>query len=163
MLTRQETERLAQAVNALRPDWPTASLVTFIWKRNERPLLDLSVELTWVAQLTDSKSPARIDQDGPWKKATIGSTGQVYRQIGRDECIICGFSDGWALHTGDHDFENPLMRRKSALPTPEQKAALEAARIEAEKKLTAAREAEPSREVRDPAEVIASHLTEENA
>ena len=40
---------------------------------------------------------------------------------------------------------------------------IEAARIEAEKKLTAAREPEPTREIRDAAGVVASHLTEEKA
>lgn len=38
------------------------------------------------------------------------------------------------------------------------KAAIQAARIEAEKARTAAREEQPKREIRDPAEVIASHV-----
>lgn len=69
MLTRNEIERLALAIHGLRPDWPTASLFTFITKRDTRPLLDLTIELAWVAQLPDTKSPARIDEDGPWKNA----------------------------------------------------------------------------------------------
>lgn len=73
MLTREEIERLAAAISALRPDWPMKSLETFIHQRGHRPLLDLSVELVWVAQLGPERAqtPALIDQQGPWKGATL--------------------------------------------------------------------------------------------
>lgn len=92
MLTREEAERLAQAIHALRADWPTASLLTFLGKRKERPLLDLTIELAWVAQLPDTKSPARIDEDGPWKGATRTVVGAFAVQQHIDfgtACVVC--------------------------------------------------------------------------
>ena len=104
MLTRQEGERLAQAVHALRPEWPVGSLLTFIGKRHARPLLDLTIELVWVAQLPETKSPARIDQDGPWKKATAaGSSVVKARTITDDDCAVC-YLPRRAPHDG-HEWE----------------------------------------------------------
>jgi len=68
MLTREEGERLASAVSALRPDWPTSSLYTFIGQRKERPYRDLALELVYVALDPKTETPARIDEDGPWKQ-----------------------------------------------------------------------------------------------
>jgi hypothetical protein len=77
VLTRNEIERLASAIHGLRPDWPVTSLVTFIARRDTRPLLDLTIELAWVAQSPDTKSPARIDEDGPWKSAVRQQASQT--------------------------------------------------------------------------------------
>jgi hypothetical protein len=73
MLTRNEAERLAAAIHCLRPEWPTSSLLTFLSKRKDRALLDITVQLAWVAQLPESKTPARVDEDGPWKSAVRGA------------------------------------------------------------------------------------------
>ena len=163
MLTRTEIEQVAQAVNAYRPDWPVASLCSFLRRHENRPLRDVALELTYVALDPSSKTPARIESDGPWKQITrpLGAAPVSYRTIQPDDCAICSLPQQ-AVHV-EHTYEPRHARSSSALPTDEQRAALEAARIEAEQKLTAAREPEPTREVRDAAEVVASHLTEEKA
>lgn len=67
MPTPVEAARLAAAVNLLRPDWPTASLRTLIDdKHSSRPLHDLAVALAWVATDPGSRTPARINEAGPW-------------------------------------------------------------------------------------------------
>ena len=92
MLTRQEAERLAAAIHALRPEWPVASLLTFLGKHKDRPLLEITVELAWVAQLPESRTPARITEDGPWKRAIHGrehNTSAHIRRPADDDCSTC--------------------------------------------------------------------------
>lgn len=162
MLTRLEGERLGAAIHALRPDWPLTSLLTFIKRNENKPLLELTIELAWVAQLPDSKTPARIDADGPWKRALIGAGLQAapqYRAVLPTDCGIC--SRPFEFHSAlskldDHEYE-PLADRKHGVgPTPEQKAAIQAAAIEAQKVRP---EPAPKRPPRDPATVIAEHAS----
>ena len=71
MLTRTDAERLAAMGNALRPDWPVASLLTYLTKHKDRAYRDVAVALAWVAAEAQTKTPARLDeQSGPWWKAT---------------------------------------------------------------------------------------------
>lgn len=66
-MTKTEAARLAAAVSILRPDWPTASLQTFIDTHlAHRPLRDAAVALTWTATDPDTKTPARVLEAGPW-------------------------------------------------------------------------------------------------
>lgn len=71
MLTTGEIDRIAHAINALRPDWPVASLRTLI----ERPDLrnksrcSVVVALAWVAADSASASPGRVIEAGPWWRA----------------------------------------------------------------------------------------------
>lgn len=167
MLTRQEGERLAQAINALRPDWPVRSLLTFIERRCTRPLLDLSLELMYVALDPDTKSPARIDGDGPWKRLQhTAKPGQAYRAPSSDDCAICHRPAGLhsPLASDPHEWEAPNARGRGVKSTPEQRAAREEAAQAALLVATGAREAaEEKKHVRDMADVLASHTTEENA
>lgn len=110
MLTRNEIERLASAIHGLRPDWPTPSLVTFIAKRDTRPLLDLTIELAWVAQLPDTKSPARIDEDGPWKNAVrSGPVNMIDHLPTIDWSTACHecLQPRDAHHAVDHSWQRP--------------------------------------------------------
>jgi hypothetical protein len=78
MLSQVEAHRLAAAVNHLRPDWPLASLST--WIRNhltDRAYRDAAVALTWVACDAETKSPGRVLEDGPWWRATQAGAGTV--------------------------------------------------------------------------------------
>lgn len=164
MLTRQEGERLAQAVNAMRPDWPVASLLTLIGKRKERALMDLALELMYVALDPDTKSPARIDADGPWKRLNHSAVaGPQYRVITDDHCAIC--TQPKHMHplspTDDHQWEPQHARVESHKPTPEQRAALDKAAEEARKQAAAAKEAaeKARREVAPVDQVLARHTT----
>ena len=56
----------------MRPDWPVASLVTLLGRTEltNRPRRDVAVALTWVACESETKTPARILETGPWWRAT---------------------------------------------------------------------------------------------
>lgn len=71
MITQTQAERIAQAINALRPDWPTRSLLTFTQKHlADRAYRDALVALVWVASDPTTKTPARVLEAGPWWRAT---------------------------------------------------------------------------------------------
>lgn len=66
-MTPIELHRLAGAVAILRPDWPAASLQTFL-ERNlaHRPLRDATVALIACALDPATSTPARVLEPGPW-------------------------------------------------------------------------------------------------
>ena len=71
MLSRTEIERLAAMGNALRPDWPTASLVTHIGANYpNRAYRDVACALAYVATDAITATPARLAQQGPWWRTT---------------------------------------------------------------------------------------------
>ena len=130
MLTRNEAERLAAAIHSLRPEWPAASLLTFLGKNKDRPLLEITVELAWVAQLPETRTPARIAEDGPWKRAIGGrehNTSAHIRRPADDDCATCGRPERRHDYHGaidDHDFLHPndharaLAARRNEEATP---------------------------------------------
>jgi len=105
MLTRTEAERLAAAVNALRADWPIDSLMKFISDRKHRPLIELGVELTWIALDPETKTPGRIDEDGPWKHhVRAASPAQLVLDVhADDDCRTCGKPAGHWSHFDKSD------------------------------------------------------------
>ena len=123
MLTKEEAERLAQAINALRPDWHIPSLITFLgtndrWKR---PYRDLTLELVYVALDPASKTPARIDQDGPWTRLhqqTQASASADIDPLKPSDCDICGRPPNWR-HI-DHVYQ-PRDISGHGIPIPEPK------------------------------------------
>lgn len=67
MAEDNELQRLAAMANALRPDWPVRSVLTALRTRHStRAYADLAVALAWVAADPASKTPARLDEPGPW-------------------------------------------------------------------------------------------------
>lgn len=75
-----EVDRLAHAVNALRPDWPTASLRTWITANlANRAYHDAAVALVWVAVDPASHKPARVLENGPWWGATLTAASEAER------------------------------------------------------------------------------------
>lgn len=67
MATDTELTRIADAINALRPDWPTRSVRAYLAsKHRDRAYADLAVAMTAVATDPDSTTPARLDHDGRW-------------------------------------------------------------------------------------------------
>lgn len=66
-MTPLELHRLAGAIATLRPDWPAASLQTFIARHFEhRPLRDIALALVAVALDPATTTPARALNAGPW-------------------------------------------------------------------------------------------------
>lgn len=67
MLSDVQLSRLAALGNALRPDWPNASLVTFLARNHrERAYRDVAVALAYVACDPATTTPARLNEAGPW-------------------------------------------------------------------------------------------------
>lgn len=72
MAERHEIERIAAAANALRPDWPVSSLKTILAAHAARPYMDLAVAMTVVACDPATRTPARVNEPGPWWVAVRG-------------------------------------------------------------------------------------------
>lgn len=69
-MIKTEAEAVGRIVNQLRPDWPTQQVITIIGRDHQhRPMRDVLVALVWVATDPDSKTPARVTEDGPWWRA----------------------------------------------------------------------------------------------
>lgn len=67
MLSRTEIERLAASAHDLRPDWPISSLVTWLQADHaHRAYRDVAVALAYVATDSDTRTPKRMNETGPW-------------------------------------------------------------------------------------------------
>lgn len=70
-LTDTEASRIADAIAAVRPDWPARSLRQFVAARlRDRAFADVLVALAVVAADPASETPARVLEPGPWWLAT---------------------------------------------------------------------------------------------
>ena len=70
-LTDVEASRIADAVAALRPDWPARSVRALVAGRlRDRAFADVALALTAVAVDPASETPARVLEPGPWWTAT---------------------------------------------------------------------------------------------
>ncbi len=89
MPTDIEAIRLAAAISCLRPDWPAASIKTLVMtKHATRPLQDVAVALAWVAADPGTRTPARINESGPWWPAP--ANGRPITAMDRRMCGQCG-------------------------------------------------------------------------
>lgn len=125
-MTKIELARLACAVAIHRPDWPEASLRSFLETHlAHRPYLDVAVALTWIAVDPDSRNPGRVLEAGPWWQAAstrdVPTTRndcrdhphaglRVDQATGRTTCAGC-----WADNHGAEG--QPLRRRGTPIPT----------------------------------------------
>lgn len=117
-----EIARIAGAVSTLRPDWPTQSLITLLrTKLANRPRRDVAVALVWVACDSDTLTPARVLEAGPWWKATSadGSSSLRTPYDAAGVCAICSHPAPRcrAVFSQDHDFVS-VARRRSVTPAP---------------------------------------------
>lgn len=121
-----EIERIAMAMNALRPDWPVASLRTLLKKPQltDRPRRDVTVALAWVACESGTATPARVLESGPWWKAaaTDGAARGFQPLEPNERCGICAKSAAACAAAprfadDDHTFEPDFKTRNgSAVP-----------------------------------------------
>lgn len=133
MLTKTDAERISQGINAIRPDWPIASLMKFLGSKCQHlPTRDVFIQLAWVAFDEATRTPARILEDGPWKSAVLGSASKPYRTITDDDCAICFVPH--SRHMRDHEFEPQHARAKGEPMTDEQRAAMQPTTTEARMK-----------------------------
>lgn len=78
MPTPDEIQRIAAAMNALRPDWKPSSLVTFLTRHHSaRAYRDLAIAGTAVATDTKTKTPQLLNEHGPWWAAAQTAAGAV--------------------------------------------------------------------------------------
>jgi hypothetical protein len=166
-MNKTEAERIAAATNIIRPDWSPKLLMTVLAddRMIRRPYADALLALIACGLDEQTKRPGRVHEKGTWWSvvtAVSGQQGPAYRAHVPGYCIVC--ADNWSLHSkpgmGDHDYENPLDPRPGAKPTPEQRAAIDAANTEAQLKVTAEKEAKAARKVREMEDVLASHKSD---
>lgn len=96
-MNQAEVQRLAHAINDLRPSWPISSLTTFIGRNlANRNYRDVAVALVFVALDADmagnykTQTPKRVLENGPWWKAAevsgIGHLGARKPPKRSEEC-----------------------------------------------------------------------------
>ena len=65
-MNRPEAEHIADAITAIRPDWLRTSLLTILGRHQHRSARDVHLAMVWIAYDPETKTPGRIDADGPW-------------------------------------------------------------------------------------------------
>jgi hypothetical protein len=100
MIEKTDAERIAAAVNNLRPDWPIGSLMTLLGnqKIRYRPYRDIAVALTWCAVDSNTRTPGRVLEDGPWWQAAATNLSKPAHSgtpRNHEMCKVDGHS-GWA-------------------------------------------------------------------
>jgi len=98
-----EIERIAAAINTLRPDWPTKSLITLMHRPEltNRPRRDVAVALAWIACETNTANPGRVIEAGPWWKAATIETPNSNRARPPKKTDECPHHPGqWATSCG---------------------------------------------------------------
>jgi hypothetical protein len=67
MADNAEIDRIAAALNALRPEWPIKSLRTLLTRDHaNRAYADLAVAAVYCAVDPKTATPARLAEHGPW-------------------------------------------------------------------------------------------------
>lgn len=94
MPSPDEIQRIAAAMNAVRPDWRTTSLVTFLTKHHAtRPYQDLLIAGIVVALDPKTTTPQLLNQHGRWWTAAqqvFAATATPTVGPGRDRCQVYG-------------------------------------------------------------------------
>lgn len=77
MISDNELTRLADMVQALRPEWPSRTTRAFLARTmRNRAYADLALALTAVCADPLSTTPARVEQPGPWWQAAKANMAQ---------------------------------------------------------------------------------------
>lgn len=109
-MNEHEAQRIAEAAHAMRPDWPTASVLTLIRKNLiDKPRRDVAVALAWVACESGTASPARVLETGPWWRAAGVENSSTPRREAFDRggsCHTCSlpYDKCRRLWADDHDY-----------------------------------------------------------
>lgn len=119
-----ELETIAASLHVLRPDWPAAQLRTLIRDElMERPRRDVLVALAWVAADSNSHSPYRVLENGPWwKAAAVDRTTSTVAERVRPGllCATCSQPEERCRATwaDDHEYEPADQHRARVTSTP---------------------------------------------
>jgi hypothetical protein len=90
-----EIQRLANAMNALRPDWKVSSLRTFLTNHfADRAYRDTAVAAAWIATDDKTNTPELLRQPGPWWNVgpakPPGLVPRVGPEPGEERCQFAG-------------------------------------------------------------------------
>ena len=122
MLTRDEADRIADAIQALRPNWNRPQLMAVMGDdriRLRRQAKDVAAALSWLALDADTRQPTRLYEAGPWW-ATTDPPGSPpkYRASDPTDCATCGRPRGGCLDD-EHEYE-PAHARAQGVPRPKE-------------------------------------------
>jgi hypothetical protein len=111
MMTPDEVARLAALANALRPDWPAASIRTYIARHlaHVRAYGDTAVALAWIATKTHTETPRLLLEAGPWWQAALSDGQTAPRREPWDRQVACDVCERTADRhgpTAGHAFES---------------------------------------------------------
>lgn len=98
MPDKAQLERLAGALNILRPDWPRASLLTYLTEHEHRAYADLAVAVVAVAVDPASRTPRRMDEAGPWWQLVSQTVTNVVGPGSEPRCAKPGHEHELARH-----------------------------------------------------------------
>ena len=100
MASRDDIERIAAAVNAVRSDWQVRSLVTYLTQHHgARPFRVLLVAALVVATDERTQTPKLLEQQGPWWAAGQAAVGG-FADVRFERCDKPGHSSYPASNCG---------------------------------------------------------------
>lgn len=109
-MNADEIARLAALGSALRPDWPTASLRTFIERHlSGRAYGDTAIALAWVATKTKTTTPRLVLEPGIWWQAALLDGDHAPRREPYDPatfCDVCSKPEHRHTPHDEHPFES---------------------------------------------------------
>ena len=102
-MNEHEADRIAHAVAILRPDWPATSIRTVLTSTPEimaRPRRDVALALTYVACDSESKTPKRVTEAGPWWQAAVAGDNHAAPTRAHPPKLedACELHGGWATN-----------------------------------------------------------------
>ena len=121
-----EAQRIAHAANAMRPDWPIASVLTMIRAHLlDRPRRDVAVALAWVACESGTHTPARVLESGPWWLAAGVAGDTTGRREPFDPATFCGTCGQPEARCRshvmpDHEFTSVVATTRAAVNPPKE-------------------------------------------
>lgn len=122
MLTREEANRIADAIQVLRVDWPRLGVMTVLSDeriRTKRQYRDVLVAFVVLASDPETQKPTRLFEHGPWWEAArpLAPVVQLYRRPTGLDCVTCSLpEEACRARDGAHEFD-PRPKPKAPAPT----------------------------------------------
>jgi hypothetical protein len=166
-MNKTEAERIAAAVNIVRPEWSVPLLMKVLGDERmiRRPYADALTALIVCASDPSTERPGRVHEKGAWWSAVtaVAPAPSTLKYVDMRDCSICGLMNVQhpIAHNDDHEFEPLHAKGAGEKPTPEQRAAIDAANVEAQLKATAEKVAKEQRVVADVDDVLARHRVDD--
>ena len=110
-LEKVDARRIADAIQAYRPDWSTAQLMAVLGDeriRLRRQPVDVAVALTALAFDPATRQPTRLFEHGPWWEAArpLAPVVQLYRRPTGLDCVTCHLPEAdCRSRDGGHEFD----------------------------------------------------------